>query len=150
MPKISPADLEQLLTTLPPGSTMELRKSPTGEISVVEQPLTKQQLIEQKYAHLVGQGISLNEAAEKYDVPRAALRSWVYRAQDVRFVDEESWPKLVDEAEVALCAEIYHERKASGLTGVPFFDDDGRVIEDLKHPKLAAYRRRKKKAAQGG
>lgn len=159
MPKnvISPAEGKDIdrtlaralrLTTLPPGAKIEVSKTPTGEISVSQQPLTKQQLIAQNYSHLAGQGIPINEAAEKYDVPKGTIGRWVYTQNYVSFVDEDSWPKLVDEAEVALCAAIYHERKAKGITGIPFFDDDDFIIEDLKHPKLAAYRRRRRAAAK--
>ena len=53
----------------------------------------------------------------------------------------------LDEAEVAYCAGIYHERKTLGITRVPLLDENGLAYE-LKHPKLFEYRRRKKKQAQ--
>lgn len=143
---LSPSDLEQLLTKLEPGSKLELEKTPSGEVIV--SGLTKEQIIEQDYGHLAGQGISMSKAAKKYRVPRGALQNWIYRKNYVNIVDEDSYPQLVDEAHIALCAAIYHERKEEGITGVAYFEDDGTVITGLKHPKLAAYRARKRKLKQ--
>ena len=55
----------------------------------------------------------------------------------------------LDEAEVAYCAEIYHERKAAGIrSGAPLLDEDGLPYE-LKHPELSAYRCRKRRQENG-
>lgn len=141
---LSPSDIEQLLTKLEPGSKLELEKTPSGEVRIVS-GLTKEQLLQQDYSHLMGQGISMSQAAKKYRIPRSTMKRWVYSQSYVGIVDESSYPQLVDEAHVALCAAIYHERKEAGIKSVPYFDDDGTVITGLKHPKLAAYRARKRK-----
>lgn len=143
--RVPPEDFENLLTNLPPGSKIQVEKLDSGEVIVDGTPKTKAQLLQEKYSHLIGEPITITDAAEKYRVPRPAIRGWVYQSNYIRFVDEESYPKLVDEAEVALCAAIYHERKAAGISGVPFFDEDDTVIEELKHPDLSAYRRRKRR-----
>jgi len=140
---LTPAYLIELLTNLPAGHKIEISKTPGGEV-IMSQEKTKAQLIEEKYSALAGQGISLSEAAQKYDVPRATITSWVYRSADINFVDETSYPKLVNEAEVALCSEIYWDRKKREIAGIPFFDENEVLIDNLKHPGLSEYRRRKR------
>ena len=143
-PALSPAQLAEVLTKLPAGVKVNVEKLSTGDlsVSVVDAPApTKDQLIAQKYAHLRGVGVTLSQAAEKYGVPRNAIEGWVYNAQCVGFVNEAAYPKLVDEAEVALCAAIYQERKsAGGLTGFPFFDESGRLLTGPKHPERSRRR----------
>lgn len=146
-----PTDVVHLLTKLKSGSTMDLKatKLPSGEIAVVTTAAStgkkhKSELLK-KYAHLSGVGITLSQAAERYDVPRDVISKWVYRTHDVSFAKEDCYPKLIDEAEVALCAEIYHKRKEAGaLTGFPYFDEHGFYVEEMKHPHRS---RRQKKAA---
>lgn len=147
MPKtLSPDDITTLLTNLPPGSTIELTKTPGGLIVTdsIDQPKTKQQILEERYAGLMGQGITMSEAAKKYDVPGGTIRRWVYQNNYISFVDQDSYPQTIDEAEIALCADIYKERQQAGITRVPYFDEEGCIIEDLKHPKLSEYRRKKR------
>lgn len=139
-----PPDILNALTNLPPGATIELKKSSSGDIILNgHSRKTKQQLIDENYSHLVGVGISLSEAAEKYGVPRSVIEGWVYSSGNVSFVDETVYPKLVDEAEVALCADIYKERRAAGTSGLPYFDEEGYLIEEVQRP--ASSRRPKKK-----
>lgn len=142
-------ELEKLLTNLPPGTTIELTLNPQGELTVTNnQKQTKEDLLQNKYAHLVGVGISLSEAARKYGVTKGVIKAWVYRSNYIRFVDTDSYPQLINEAEVALCADIYRDRQAAKLTGLPYFDECGYVITKRKHPDLAKYRRRKKAAPE--
>jgi helix-turn-helix, Psq domain len=142
---LTPDEIKNLLTSLPPGSKIEIMKSAQGGIMVTtDQPKTKAQLLDEKYAHLKGQGITLSQAAKKYDVPRGAIQGWVYQSSYISFVDQDSYPQTIDEAEVALCAEIYKDRQKESITGIPFFDEQGHLIEGLKHPDLSEYRRRKR------
>lgn len=135
-------DLLTLLTKVETGVTITLIKTSAG-VFMVDIPKTKQQLIEEQFNHLRGQGITISEAAKKYDTPRGAVDSWVYRGNYISFVDELAYPRLIDEAEVALCAQIYHERQKTGLTGIPYFDDYDFPVTEMKHPELSEYRRRK-------
>jgi len=50
----------------------------------------------------------------------------------------------IDESDIAYCAEIYHRRKERGIGfRAPLLDSEGLPYQ-LKHPKLAEYRKRKK------
>lgn len=153
----TPAQLARIataLTNLPAGATLEIKRCRHGEIEMTvktDDPPTKAQLLATRFAALQGQGITISDAAQKYDIPRGVVSRWVYRSDNVRFVDTANYPQLVDEAEVALCAQIYHQRQAAGLTGVPYFDDQGRLIVARKHPLLAEQRaeqRKKKRLGQ--
>jgi hypothetical protein len=134
-----PAEVISLLTKLESGSTMDFKatKLPSGEIVVTTAapPKTKEQLLQEpKYKALENQEISLSKAAKKYGVPRDAIEGWIYKSGVIRFTNEEVYPKLVSEAEVALCADIYHERKKTGTAGLPFFDAEGCLITEVKRP----------------
>lgn len=147
------AAVSRLLTNLPPGNILQVKPLPSGEFTVAvvqeeEKPKTKQELIAEKYAHLVGRGITMSQAAIDYQIPKNTVRNWVYQSRYVRVVDEDCYPRLVDEAEVAVCADIYKERQKIGLTGLPFFDDAGYVITERKREDLAEYRRRKREEKQ--
>lgn len=142
---LTPAQLQTLLTSLPPGTKIEIVKTQGGIIVADNngKSKTKDQLIDEKYAHLRGVGITISQAAEKYSVPRGAIQGWVYSSHDVHFVDEDCYPKLIDEAEIALCADIYKDRQARGITGIPFFDDQGHLVKEVKHPERSERRRKR-------
>ena len=141
--QLPPAEVEDLLINLPVGVKVNVEKLSNGDVSVlVEAPApTKEQVIAEKYAHLGGQGITLSQAAEKYGVPRKAIENWVYISHDVHFVDVRCYPKTVDEAEVALCSVIYQERQKMGTAGLPYFDDQGRVIAAVKRPASSRHKK---------
>lgn len=148
-------DLLALLTNLPAGSILSLEKSPNGAVLVADDtPKTKQQLLtELPYAELAGQGISITQAANKYLVPRGTIEGWLYSQNYIAFVDEGAYPKLINEAEVALCAHIYHQRQEAGLDkgGAAYFDQDGYPVvskQDLKYPRLADKRREQRRKKQ--
>ncbi len=114
-------------------------------------PQTKDEIIAAKFAHLGNQSITLTEAAKKYDIPRGTLQTWVYRNRYITPSHPDNYPVLFNEAEIAYCADIYHERKqaGTGFHGAPLLDEDGLPYE-LKHPDLAQYRHRKRKAGPPG
>lgn len=138
-------DVTIVLTEITTNVTISLTKLTGGQF-VVDIPQTKDQIIEDRFSSLQDKGISLTEAEAKYNIPRYIIRTWVYRDDPyVNFIDRDAYPQLVNEAEVAVCAEVYRQRKAIGLTGgSPYFDDFGYPITKRQHPKLAEYRRRKK------
>lgn len=136
-------DDTELLTKANPGDTIEVKLPDGGHMlaTVQEVRLHKTDIVRQKFPHLQKKTITLSEAATKYNVPRGTVEGWVYRNNYLAPVGD-SYPMIVMEADVAACAEIYHQRRAEG-SKAPLFDDEG-YIYDLKRPDVAAYRRQKK------
>lgn len=124
------------------------------EVFVAEHELaqakTKAQLIAEKFPHLQGQGITLSEAADKYDVPRSTVETWFSVNGYIQTV-EDSYPMKVDEAEVAYCAEAYHARREKGIhSRIPLLDEQGLPNVERKHPELAEKRRQKRQRLKPG
>ncbi len=101
---------------------------PGGEIGVSEQavivmtPTPKDELPEyQKHAHLKGMAIWISEAARKYNVLHQTILKWV-NAGYIKRLGNDGYRTFVDEADVAYCAEIYHQR---GGQGKWLFKEDG-------------------------
>lgn len=102
---------------------------------------TKDDILKERFGHLIGQPITLTEAAEKYDIPRATIESWIYRNRYIQIIGE-SYPMEVNEADIAYCADIYKNRRTKG-SKAPLLDENGLPYE-LKRPDVAEYRRKKK------
>jgi hypothetical protein len=84
----------------------------------------------------------VHEAGKKYEV-LSSIYGWV-KSGYIRVIKDnikQGQKKLVDEADVAYCAKIYYEQ--GGKRGARLFDEGGNPYQ-LKHPKLAQYRRQKK------
>jgi len=145
---IPPKTLHSLINS----GTLTAVQLPDGGILVdqnqVEKLETKHDIINRKFPHLVGHGITISQAADKYDVPRSTVEAWVSRYQYVSIVDDSIYPKLIDEADVAYCAKAFHDRQRTHIKyGVPLLDEEGLPILELKRPELSEYRRKKKDAA---
>lgn len=142
---------ENALTRLIQDGRIDAAQLPSGELVVSDESLnqkTKEQIIEEKFGHLRGKLITISEAAEKYDVSRKTVEAWIYRNQYLNIIDDASYPKRIDEAEVAYCADVYHERQKRGIGhGVPLLDENGLPVLALKHPELAQYRRKKRQTS---
>ena len=150
MTTVTKEQLQELLTQLPPDAKIELETKPSGEINVgivVEEAVvngnyrTKEDILKEEYSDLLNCWLTLSEAAKKYDVPRATLSSWIYRANYIEQT-KGSYPMTINEAEVAYCVDIYQERRAIG-SKAPLLDENGLPYE-LKHPSIAQYRKDKK------
>lgn len=103
---------------------------------------SKTTLINQKYPALVGQPITVTEAANKYTIPRNTILEWITKGYVG--VIKPGYQMTIDDADMAYCAEIYHHRKLIGIGfGSPLLDENG-LPYTLKHPDLSAYRRRRK------
>ena len=112
----------------------------------LDSALSKEQLIAQKFGHLQGQAITLTEAAKRYNVPRATITMWMWRHHYIEVVEPDSYPMKVSEADVAYCAEVYHDRQAKGIkSGIPLLDDNGLPNTELAHPELAQKRHAKRR-----
>ena len=90
------------------------------------------------FKHLEGQGITVSEAAKKYNVNRRTVSRWVDKGY-VGVSNTGEYPMRVDEADVAYCAAIYAIRKRYNSLA-PLLDKDGRPYL-LKRPDLARARR---------
>lgn len=153
---LTPAQLAEILTNLPPDSTIELRKSSTGEIAVsYDTPKTKAQIIaaDPELRALQGQPITVTEAVERYGVPSRTLLNWK-DSQFLTVLADDGYRLHLDEADVAYCVGVYRQRKASGLgfRGAPLLNEHGAPYQ-LLQPKLAHYRRRRRdlqKKAESG
>ncbi|HXF85508.1 MAG TPA: hypothetical protein VNK49_08965 [Anaerolineales bacterium] len=90
--------------------------------AIQEKGLRKEDLPEyQKHAHLKGQAIWINEAARQYHVLPQTLWKWV-KAGYIRQLGKRGNKILIDEADVAYCAEIYRK---NGKPGRILFNPDG-------------------------
>jgi hypothetical protein len=74
-----------------------------------------------KYAHLKGVGISVRAAGRKYSIPSDTLSEWSKKGyiSTIGFVGNK---KMLDEADVAYCAEVYSANKGQGKW---IFNPDG-------------------------
>jgi excisionase family DNA binding protein len=98
----------------------------SGEIIVNEASIReltpKEQLPEfKKYAHLKNSSIWISEAARKYKITFSALQRWVVKGYITRLGQDKN-KTLLNEQDVAYCAEIYHQH---GGQGKWLFNPDG-------------------------
>ena len=137
---LTKAQLNDLLTGMKPDDKIEIK--PSGKIEMVKYK-TKQDILNDKYRALIGQGITLSEASEKYHIPRPTIQGWYYK----NYIDvvEDSYPMKMNEADIAYCADVYRQKKSAGIgfRGAPLLDEDGLPYE-LKREGIAIYRRNKK------
>ena len=97
---------------------------PDGEMVVTEEslPLKKEDLPEyKKYLHLKGVGIGIAEAARKYSLNVSSVHRWAQSDYIARLGMDKN-KVLLDEADVAYCSEIYHQRRGKGKW---LFNPDG-------------------------
>ncbi|MFZ5882475.1 MAG: helix-turn-helix domain-containing protein [Chloroflexota bacterium] len=66
-----------------------------------------------KHAHLKGVPIWVSEAARKYQITDRTIINWVERGF-IKTLGYEKNRRLLDEADVAYCAEIYNQNKGQG------------------------------------
>ncbi len=151
---LTPHQIAEVLTNLKPGVKLNLEILPSGDVAVSnDTPKTKADYLAEnpdlaaKLAPLEGQPITAPEAAEKYEVLKPTLFYWKNKGF-ITVLEDDGYRMTFDEADVAYCVHIYEQRKASGLgyRGVPLLNEYGGPYQ-LKHKKLAQYRRRQKQAA---
>jgi hypothetical protein len=138
---------ENVLTSLIQDGRIDAAQLPSGELLVSDESLngkTKEQIIQEEFAHLIGRPITISEAAEKYGLAGTTLRESVNR-EYIQIIGT-GYPMKVNEAEVAYCAVVYRDRAKSGFS-TRIFDESGEPYQ-LKHPDLAEYRRRKRRDEQ--
>jgi hypothetical protein len=96
------------------------------DITLTElETMTKDELPEyQKHTKLIGKSISISEAARKYKIPNGTVVRWVQRGI-IRRLGTEKNRVLIDEADVAYCAEIRSQNPGAGrwlfnIDGTPY------------------------------
>ncbi len=138
---------EKVLTQLIQVGKIQAVRLPTGELLVDadnngHELKTKEEIIAKEFAQLKGRLITVTEAAQKYNLHRDSILEWVTRGYITPLKQGGRGSRMeLDEAEVAYCAKIHRSR--AGKRGVRLFDQYGNPYQ-LKRPKLAEYRRRKK------
>jgi hypothetical protein len=101
---------------------------PDGDVAVSEkdmtEPLRKEDLPEfKKFSHLDGVEIGISESARKYDIPQPTISRWVKRGI-ISKLGYDGQKILINEQEIAYCAEIY-KSNGGGTQGVRLFSKDG-------------------------
>ncbi len=90
--------------------------------AIEQNNLSKEDLPEyKKHAHLRGNPIWISEAARKYNLLAQTIWKWV-KAGYIKQLGLNGNKVLIDEADVAYCAEIYRQR---GKMGRVLFNSDG-------------------------
>ena len=81
----------------------------------------------QQFAHLKPNFIGMREAARKYKVPVTTLHTWVKRGAILIESKPQKYKRLVNEADVAYCAYVYHrtEKGESKKIRKHVFNEDG-------------------------
>jgi len=132
-----------LLNNVPAGAKITVELASGKRVTYVKE--TKEQIIKRKHGKLIGNPITVTEAIKKYNIPRSTIINWI--DNEYISVIKPGYGMQVNEAEIAYCADVYHERKESGIGfRAPLLDNDGLPYK-LKHPALSKYRRRKKQTA---
>lgn len=130
----------EALTQLIQNGRIEAAKLPSGEIVVSETSYqTKEQIIENKFSHLVGSPIGLREASRNYNIHPTTLHRWVKLGYIKRVAD-----KKLDESDIAYCMFVYKEKKkeyGGNIAGAKIFDEDGNPYK-VKFPDLSLKRRK--------
>jgi hypothetical protein len=86
------------------------------------EPINREDLPEyKKHAHLAGTPIWISKAGRKYGVIQRTVSNWV-KSGFIKVLGYEKNRKLLDEADVAYCAEVYAQNKGQGKWA---FDKDG-------------------------
>jgi len=119
------------LTRLVQAGRIAAVQLPSGEIVVSRRdankakptpPTPKEELPEyKKHRHLRGHELGIAEAGRKYGIPQSTINRWVQQGYITR-LGQTGQKILIDEADVAYCAEIYRKRGGQGRW---LFNPDG-------------------------
>lgn len=135
-------DVYALLSKTPESAKINISHSPGKDMITVTS--SKQDLIKQKFPALIGQAITVTEAANKYDINRRTILEWITKGY-IRVI-RPGYQMTIDNADIAYCADAYIARRRAGFGfsgAAPLLDENG-LPYTLKYPDLSAYRRRRK------
>jgi excisionase family DNA binding protein len=132
-------DVYTLLSNTSDSAKINISHSPGKDMITVS---SKQELINQKFPALIGQDITVTEAAKKYAINRRTILEWITKGY-IKVI-KSGYQMTIDNADMAYCADVYLQRKNNGIGfGLPLLDENG-LPYTIKHPNLSAYRRRRK------
>ncbi|HLF03220.1 MAG TPA: hypothetical protein VI547_14650 [Anaerolineales bacterium] len=96
----------------------------------------RQAYVGKYFAHLKGKPIWVAEAARKYGIPHQTISRWMTRGYIKQVGRDESHSQkiLLDEADVAYCAEVYRVYSSKGRRWL--FNDDGTPYIPKGEPSL--------------
>src|SRR3989304_4079018 len=106
-PKVTKNEAINLLSNTPDSAKIDISHSPGKDMITVTS--SKQELIRQKYPALVGQAITVTEAANKYAIHRNTILEWITKGY-IKVI-KPGYQMTIDSADAAYCAEIYRQRK---------------------------------------
>jgi excisionase family DNA binding protein len=118
---VSEARLRRMIETGTIKAANVGRETVVSEASIRE--LTpKEQLPEyMRHAHLKNTPIWISDAGRKYDIPNPTIVRWVSKGIIKRLGTDKN-KVLIDQADMAYCAEIYHNHRGQGKW---LFNPDG-------------------------
>ena len=90
------------------GATLVFESHLMADLSKIQRPEYL------KFAHLKGVGIGMGEAGRKYGVNSITIHRWVKRGLIAVIGHQGKQKVLIDEADMAYCAEIYHHDPGQG------------------------------------
>jgi hypothetical protein len=138
---------EEVLTRLIRDGRIDGAQLPSGDLLVSDDGLneakTKEQIIEERFAHLREKSISAYAASQEYGIPHQTFIRWA-RAGYIRIISEADRSLELDAADTAYCAFAYETKKqeyGGKISGVRIFDDEGNLYR-VKYPELSVKRRR--------
>jgi len=87
---------EQVLTQLIQAGKIDAVQLPSGELLVPADNgyETKEQILQEKYTDLVGQWITITEAAQKYEIPRSTMEKWIEK-KHIQIIDPDRHTKRI-------------------------------------------------------
>ena len=152
--EVTEADLRTMIEK----GKINLGIAPNGEIMVEENPQADDinaqlaAIRREDFEHLRQNRISVTEGASKYNLHRDTVRIWVKKGYivplDIPKGRGRGSRMILDEADVAYCAEIHNTRQQAGVyAGAPLLDEQGKP-NLLKHPDLSRYRRERKQTGK--
>jgi len=118
---------EGVLTRLILDGRIHAGRLPSGDIVVsddkrISEVESKEQVIQERFAHLRGKPVGIAEAARKYGITHPTISRWM-RLGYIRRLGTNGQKILVDLADVAYCADVYRQRR--GKQGRRIFDSEG-------------------------
>ena len=98
--------------------------------------LPRDAYIRKHFARLMGKPIGISESARKYAVSQPLVSGWVKHSliHQIGTTPNHKQKKLINEAEAAYCAAVYHAR--GGRRGQWLFAEDGSPYQTAKMKEI--------------